>query len=132
MSDEPTPTVHANGTKMWRLHGALHRVSAPAVEWANGSKEWWLHGELHRVGGPAIEWANGNKMWYLHGELHREDAPAVERANGSKEWWLHNKHYATAESWAVASLTLQNKPHDAASVDAFLKQILKKQVQNAL
>jgi hypothetical protein len=36
MSDEPTMTINAYGTKEWRQNGQLHRIDGPAIEWANG------------------------------------------------------------------------------------------------
>lgn len=79
------------------------------------------------------EYPNGAKRWMLkNGDFHREDGPATERADGIKFWWLHNTLYSTPEEWAEALLKQRNEPHDAASIDAFLKQILKKDVEQAL
>ena len=88
----------------------------------DGSKFWRLHGKLHRDDGPA----------YMHGQLHREDGPAVEFKNGVKLWYLRGKRYSTPEQWARSVLTMHNKPHDAAAIDAFLKSILQKDVEEAL
>ena len=107
--NEPTMTQNADGTKMWFLHGALHRENAPAVERAGGTKAWWLHYKLHR-----------------------EDGAAVEFADGIKQWWLHDKYYSDAQSWAEALLKKRNQPSDDASIDAFLKQVLQKQVDECL
>ena len=57
----PVCKVDADGSKVWRLNGKLHRDNdLPAVEYADGSKEWWLNGknftepeyfkELYRLG----------------------------------------------------------------------------------
>ena len=62
----------------------------------DGTKMWYLHGELHREDGPAVERATGAKMWYLHDELHREDGPAVEHADGRRFWFLSG-HEVTEE-----------------------------------
>ena len=64
--------------------------------------------------------------------MHREDGPAAMLANGIKAWWLHDQQYASPEAWARAVLKLRNEPHDAAAIDAFLKTILKKDVDEAL
>ena len=98
----------------------------------DGSKEWYLHGKLHREDGAAIEYADGTKAWYLHGELHREDAPAVEWSDGTKQWWLHNRYYENAEAWAEALLESRNEMHDVQNVDAFLKTVLRNQLQQSL
>ena len=130
--EQPTMTRDGRGNKHWRLHGKLHRKDAPAVEYASGTKEWYLHGSVHRKGGPAIEHANGTKSWWLHGFLHREDGAAVEGANGTKDWWLHDNYYPNAQSWAKALLKQRKQPHDDASIDAFLRTILQKDVDAAL
>ena len=90
-----------------------------------GVKEWSLHGKLHRIDGPAIEWVNGNKNWYLHGKLHREDGPAIEY-DGGKEWWLHDVRHANVNAWAKAVLKMHNKPHDAEAVQKYVRTILTK------
>ena len=68
MTEQPTCTTLPDGSKMWYLHGRLHRTDGPAIEYASGHKEWYLNGELHRTDGPAVEWANGTKEWWLHSE----------------------------------------------------------------
>ncbi len=89
---EDGPAVERpDGTKQWWLDGQQHREGGPAVERANGTKEWWLGGQRHREDGPAVEWAGGTKAWWLYGQQHREGRPAVERADGTKEWWLDGK-----------------------------------------
>ena len=45
MAEQPTCTTLPDGTKMWRLHGKLHRTDGPAIEWADGSKQWYLNGK---------------------------------------------------------------------------------------
>ena len=150
-NEQPKMTIDEQGTKSWYQHGKLHRIGAPAVEYANGSKhwylhgkrhreddapaidnisgrkEWWLHGKMHRVGAPAIEAANGHKIWYLHNMLHREDGPAVEYANGHKEWWLHGKqHREDGHAFEYANGNkkwyLNNKRYN--DVEAWAKDVL--------
>ena len=129
VEEQPQMTTNWRGTKKWRLHGQLHREDGPAIEMANGDKEWWLHGKRHRDGAPAIEYANGSTTWFLRGNLHRDDGPAYENPHtGYKAWYLHNKAYAKPELWAAAVLKERNKPHDAASVYAFLRPILKRYI----
>jgi hypothetical protein len=90
-----------------------------------GVKEWRLHGKLHRIDGPAVEWMNGNKTWFLHDKLHREDGPAIEY-DGGEEWWLNDVHYANATAWAQALLKMRNEPHDEEAVQKFVRMILTK------
>jgi hypothetical protein len=71
-------------------------------------------------------------QWYLHDKLHREDGAAYEGADGTKEWWLHDWHFENAETWAEALLKSRNEKHDKQSIDAFLKAILKKDIEEAL
>jgi hypothetical protein len=122
----------ADGTKYWYLHGRSHREDAPAVEYANGTKQWFLHGKRHREGAPAIEYADGTKEWFLHGKRHREDGAAVDWPNGTKSWYLHGVRYSGAEAWAEAVLKERNQPHDDADVDAFLRTVLSKDMEEAL
>ena len=75
---------------------------------------------------------DGTKEWYLHGKLHREDGAAYEGADGTKQWWLHDRYYENAETWAEALLKSRNEKHDKQSIDAFLKAILKKDIEEAL
>lgn len=77
-------------------------------------------------------YSNGYKMWQLRGNLHREDGPAVEYANGSKAWYLNGKIFSMPEKWAANVLVKHGKPHDDESVNEFLKQILKKDIEEAL
>lgn len=53
--------------------------------------EWKLNGRLHRIGAPAVEFANGSKYWLIDGLLHREDGPALERTDGYVEYWLRGR-----------------------------------------
>lgn len=130
----PQKHVYADGIEAWTLHGKLHRIDGPAyMDPADGSKEWWQHGELHRDDGPAVEGADGTHVWYKHGKLHREDGPAYEEGDGGhKEWWLNSIMYDSAEQWAEALLMQRNEPHDAQAIDTFLKQVLKKNVDEAI
>jgi hypothetical protein len=130
--NQPQMIERADGTKSWYLHGKLHRADGAAIEHANGSKSWYLHGKRHREGAPAIEYASGSKTWYLHDKRHREDGAAYEGADGTKQWWLHDRHYENAETWAEALLKSRNEKHDEQSIDAFLKAILKKDIEEAL
>ena len=97
----------------------------------HGTKRWWLHNVLHREDGPAVETSNG-KSWFRNGKLHREDGPAVEQYSGELFWALNGLIYSTAQHWAEAVLAKQGKLNDAADVDAFLKPLLKKDVEEAL
>jgi hypothetical protein len=130
--NQPQMIERPDGTRAWYLHGKLHRADGAAIEHADGSKTWFLHGKRHREDGAAYEGANGIKEWWLHGKLHREDAPAVEYADGTKSWYLHNVRYNDAETWAEALLKSRNEKHDKQSIDAFLKAILKKDIEEAL
>ena len=130
--EQPQMITDKWGNKRWYLHGELHRKDGPAAEYTTGTKVWRQHGRLHRDDGPAIEHANGDKSWYSRGYLHREDGPAMILANGTKAWWLHNQQYGSPEAWAEAVLKQRNKPRGDAMVDAFLKTILKKDIEHAL
>lgn len=124
--------VDKRGTKRWYLNDRLHRMDGPAVECADGSKEWWMNGKIHRDGAPAVELADGTKKWYQHDKLHREDGPAVEFKDWINFWYLNDSWFDTPEKWAEELLKQRKQPHDAAAVDAFLKTILKKDIEQAL
>ena len=120
-------------------NGIIFKLYVEAVEEqpqmhvdANGTKMWRLHGKLHREDGPAVEWSNGSKAWYMHGERHREDGAAVESLNGYKAWWLHGKRYDDAQSWAEALLQSKNEPSDEQHVAAFLYNLNKKKVNELM
>ena len=130
--EQPQMSTSRYGTKSWHLHDKLHRVDGPAVEYADGEKVWYLHDKKHRVGGPAVEYADGGKEWWQHGKRHREDGPAGEWSSGRKEWYLNGVEYSSPEQWAEALLKQRNKPHDAMAVDAFLKTLLRKDIEMAL
>ena len=80
MAGQPTCTTLPDGSKMWYLHGRMHRTDGPAVEYADGGKEWFLHGELHRSDGPAVEHGDGHKEWWLDGEQLTEAEHAQRTA----------------------------------------------------
>jgi hypothetical protein len=132
VEEQPQMTTNTYGSKEWYLHGKRHREDGAAIEHADGSKTWFLHGKRHREDGAAHEGADGTKQWWLHGKRHREDGAAIEWAAGSKTWWLHDRYYENAEAWAEAVLKERNQPHDAAAVDAFLRTILSKDIEEAL
>lgn len=126
------PTMYSTDTMTWwKLHGKLHRTDGPAMIRSDGSKRWYMNDKLHRINGPAVELHDGTKMWYVNDDLHREDGPAVMYGDGYRAWFLHNRAYADADDWAAAVLKLHNKPDDAESVERFLFNLNKKQV-NAL
>ena len=114
------------------LEMAAKKKQPQMIERADGTRAWYLHDKLHREDGAAYEHANGTRAWYLHGKRHREDGAAVEWADGSRAWYLHGLWYENAEAWAEALLKSRNEKHDEQSIDAFLKAILKKDIEEAL
>jgi len=86
-----TGKVNLPDATRWYKNGKLHRVDAPAVEYASDNKFWYRNGKIHRDDGPAVEWANGDKEWFRNGKRHREDGPAVECADGRKYWYREGK-----------------------------------------
>jgi hypothetical protein len=130
--NQPQMIERADGTKHGILHDKLHREDGAAYEHANGTKAWYLHGKRHREDGAAYEGADGTKQWYLHDKRHREDGAAVEWADGTKAWYCMTWYYENAEAWAEALLKSRNEKHDEQSIDAFLKAILKKDIEEAL
>ena len=45
----------------------------PVMGKVNGHTYRMLHGELHSVDGPSVEWADGGCGWYLNGEYYELD-----------------------------------------------------------
>ena len=43
--EQPTCTTLPDGTKMWYLHGRMHRADGPAFEGADGYKAWYADGK---------------------------------------------------------------------------------------
>ena len=124
--------MHNDATNIFNLYQEAVEEQPQMTTDRHGSKMWYLHGKLHREDGAAIERANGAKMWYLHGKKHREDGAAIERADGTKMWYLHNVYHENAEAWAEAVLKERNEMHDVQNVDAFLKTVLRNQLQQSL
>lgn len=85
--------VERDATKIWYLHGVIHRDDGPAVERPGGTKWWFQYGKEHREEGPAIERSDGTKEWLRDGKHHREDGPAVECADGRKEYYLNGEKW---------------------------------------
>ena len=144
---ESQMTKNHHGTKIWTLHGQVHRIDGPAIVFANGTKEWWKDNKLHRQDGPAIEFASGTKEWHINGKMHREGAPAVEYANGTKEWWMNGKlhridgpaveyfdgnkdwfvdgkEYDDVASWAKMALEYEHKPVTQQNIDAKVAEVM--------
>jgi hypothetical protein len=69
-NEQPQMKVNKHGGKKWRLHG---------IVLVNGTKMWWLHGKLHREDGPAIELADGDKEWWLN-DVYYANADAWAQA----------------------------------------------------
>ena len=93
--------VERDGTRLWYLHGVLHRGDGPAVEWPEGDRRWYQFGKEHREDGPAIERVNGTKEWFRNGKHHRDDGPAV----GGEDTKRNLKHVkdCVATRYAVRS-----------------------------
>jgi hypothetical protein len=39
-----SPHEYANGTRIWKKHGELHRLDGSSVEYPDGTREWHLFG----------------------------------------------------------------------------------------
>ena len=102
LDDQPTMTLHLDGTCVWRLNGEFHRLDGPAIELADGTRCWLVNGEYHRSDGPAIERTDGGQEFWVHGKRHRLDGPAVELADGTREFLVDGKRYATEADWRQA------------------------------
>lgn len=54
-------------------NGNLHHIKIPSFITANGTKMWYVHGQLHRDDGPAIEYVTQSRSfeneWWYEGEL---------------------------------------------------------------
>ena len=101
--DDGPAVVLADGSKIWYVHGVIHRDGGlPAREYANGVREWWVNGQQHRGGGlPAIDFTDETKNWVrewcVNGELHRDGGlPAIECPNGDKAWFFHGEEIELA------------------------------------
>ena len=69
---------------------------------------------------------------YLEMAAKKNQPQMIERADGTKSWYLHGVRYSGAEAWAEAVLKERKQPHDDAAVDAFLRTILSKDIEEAL
>ena len=103
--DDGPAVVLADGSKIWYVHGVIHRDGGlPAREYSNGVREWLVNGQHHRDGGlPAIEYCKGiyspwdHKEWWVNGQKHREGGlPAIECSNGDKAWFFRGEEIELA------------------------------------
>ena len=51
----------------------LHRVGAPAVEFADGYRAYWINGVRHRFDGPARIFPSGKEEYYIGGQYLTKD-----------------------------------------------------------
>lgn len=80
-----------NVCNMYKYNSLLHREDGPALI-DKDQRRWYIHGKLHRVDGPTVEYINGKKEYWKHGKLHREDGPAITAANGVKVWMIEGEN----------------------------------------
>lgn len=127
-AEEPRMKQDKHGTKRWRLkNNQLHRIGAPAVEFADGSKFWYQFDELHREDGPAMETAVGAKAWYVKGKFHRLDGPAIERPQDyimDSSWYVNGKHFKDVVAWAKAALEYENINPTQEKIDDKIAQVM--------
>jgi hypothetical protein len=76
-----------------------------------GNRRYYLHGQLHRINGPAVEYIDGDKFWFIKGLYHREDGPACIRVSGYIEWALNGRRCESLNDWLMhhPTMTLAEK-----------------------
>ena len=56
----------------WYCDGLPHKEIGPsAIYFGSGCQDnvqYWIHGKLHRLDGPAVNFSNGRKRWYYEGK----------------------------------------------------------------
>lgn len=88
--------INEDGSKEWYFEGRPHRdgglpAEEPGLHSIVKRRTYYVHGALHRIGGPAIDYSNGYEEWYLNGMQHRLDGPAMKLSNGDREWWVEDQ-----------------------------------------
>lgn len=96
-----------------------------------GTKIWELHGQLHRKDGPAVEYAIGTKVWWVHNKLHRTDGAAIENTvDGSKEWYVDDCFCCSVDAWARAALMYENMDVNEEAVQQKIQQVMQQDLFN--
>lgn len=119
------------GNQRYYKNGELHRDDGPAYVGVDGSEEWFKDGNTHRDGGPAITNSTGSKAWYQNGRLHREDGPAYIPTKGKPVFYFNAKS-CDVNYWAKLVLMKNDKPHDPAAVQEFVRHVLAKQTKDLI
>jgi hypothetical protein len=123
-----TPQMHENryGVKIWQIQDKLHREDGPAIITPDGSELWFQNDKLHREDGKAVNITPYFAGVIVHNAQGKRTAWFVVDDFEGNEFWLHDRPYADANKWAQVVLKMHNKPHDAAHINEFLRDILTK------
>lgn len=79
-----------------------------------------------------IKLPTGNITYIHDDQWHREDGPALIRKGGDNAFCLNDRIYRDIKVWASDVLKSQRKPHDAQSIDEFLRPIIAQQTQDLI
>ena len=86
-------------SKKWSIYyydesGDRHNEHGPSIIHSSGTKIWFIHGKIHREDGPALM-TSLSEIWYYQGMIHRLNGPA----ENSKEinelcYYINDKQYS--------------------------------------
>jgi hypothetical protein len=62
-NDHGPSIIHSSGTKIWFIHGKIHREDGPALM-TSRSEIWYYQGMIHRLNGPAEDSKEINELCY--------------------------------------------------------------------
>jgi hypothetical protein len=84
--------------KKWSIYyfdvsGERHNEHGPSIINSSGTKIWFIHGKIHREDGPALM-ASLGEIWYYQGMIHRLNGPA-ENSREINElcYYIYDKQY---------------------------------------
>jgi len=85
-------------SKKWSIYyydasGERHNEHGPSIIHSSGTKIWFIHGKIHREDGPALM-TNRGEIWFYQGMIHRLNGPAENsREINQLCYYIHDKQY---------------------------------------
>ena len=86
-------------TKKWSIYyfdasGERHNEDGPSIIHSSGTKIWFIHGKIHREEGPALITSIG-EIWYYQGMIHSLNGPAeYNREINIQCYHINDKQYS--------------------------------------
>ena len=91
--------ISTPSTKKWSIYyfdasGERHNEHGPSIIHSSGTKIWFIHGKIHRENGPALMTSLG-EIWYYQGMIHRLNGPAIiNKENNNQSYYIYDIEYS--------------------------------------